>query len=474
MSATDRHLSLEEMAQYHGRTMPLDEFVASYRHLVTCDPCGACYRDIYRIPDKDAPIQIIMEGVLPEKDLHLDFDEQIEPYLEQTLDQIEREIVEDHLAVCVACRDEVKSLQQLRASLQQPEPVRPRPSVWERWQMVWPWPLPWKPVHVVALLLILTLTAALTILLLPKRQGGGQVAQREEPAPPNITAATPQTSVSPSPAQSLSPPPAESKVVKRSGEPEHATSAGSSHTRGSRTSRTPPPVAPSVLPNEELVSLHDAGGRIVLTRGGTLEGLPPMAATTRQVIEEALVDENLPRPEILTTLTPPPDTTRGPQESTAASFHLFAPRRQVIVEDRPTFKWEPLAEATSYEVQVFDTRYRQVAGSPLLSPTTHIWRPATPLKRGEIYRWTVRALKEGKEITPAGMTEDFKVLEQEKMEELKRLQRSPVSHLALGIFYAQAGMVDEAEKEFQLLEKANPHSGLVKKLLAQVRSWKGH
>jgi hypothetical protein len=41
--------------------------------------------------------------------------------------------------------------------------------------------------------------------------------------------------------------------------------------------------------------------------------------------------------------------------------------------------------------------------------------------------------------------------------------------LTLGILYAQSGLLDDAEREFQALLRANPQSPLVRKLLRIVR-----
>lgn len=44
------------------------------------------------------------------------------------------------------------------------------------------------------------------------------------------------------------------------------------------------------------------------------------------------------------------------------------------------------------------------------------------------------------------------------------------SHLTLGVLYAQAGLLDDAERELQLLLRANPQSALAQKLLRGVRA----
>src|SRR5262249_17270491 len=84
------------------------------------------------------------------------------------------------------------------------------------------------------------------------------------------------------------------------------------------------------------------------------------------------------------------------------------------------------------------------------------------------------ALKKGKEIVsppPNSPEAKFKVLDQSKANDLKRA-RPYNSHLALGALFAQAGMLEDAEHEFQLLVKANPDSATAQKLLKSVKRLK--
>jgi hypothetical protein len=53
-----------------------------------------------------------------------------------------------------------------------------------------------------------------------------------------------------------------------------------------------------------------------------------------------------------------------------------------------------------------------------------------------------------------------------------RLKETSDSHLALGVFYAQEGMLQAAMDQFEQLIKENPSSDLPRKLLRTVQSWK--
>jgi hypothetical protein len=85
----------------------------------------------------------------------------------------------------------------------------------------------------------------------------------------------------------------------------------------------------------------------------------------------------------------------------------------------------------------------------------------TATRNGEEIKSPVRPAPEAK----------FKVADQTSFNEIERVRRvGGNSHLLLGITYANAGLIDEAEREFQILLKNNPNSDVAKKLLSKVRS----
>ena len=83
-------------------------------------------------------------------------------------------------------------------------------------------------------------------------------------------------------------------------------------------------------------------------------------------------------------------------------------------------------------------------------------------------------MKDGQEITsprPPAPQAKFRVLDQAKANELAQARRDHrSSHLTLGLLYADAGLLREAEQEFRLLQNANPNSELARTLLRQVQS----
>lgn len=111
-----------------------------------------------------------------------------------------------------------------------------------------------------------------------------------------------------------------------------------------------------------------------------------------------------------------------------------------------------------------------VATSPRLPGNS--WTPP-PLKRGGVYSWQVKAVKDGREFIsprPPASQAKFRVLDSATLNELQQARRAyGSSHLLLGLLYARAGLLDEAEREFGALQKANPDSAQARRLLGEIR-----
>ncbi|HWS71875.1 MAG TPA: hypothetical protein VN605_07150, partial [Thermoanaerobaculia bacterium] len=72
---------------------------------------------------------------------------------------------------------------------------------------------------------------------------------------------------------------------------------------------------------------------------------------------------------------------------------------------------------------------------------------------------------------PAPMAR-FGVLDAPRAKEIDRLaSQQPPSHLALGIAYAEAGALPDAEREFRVLVEENRGSDSARRLLDSVRTF---
>lgn len=217
------------------------------------------------------------------------------------------------------------------------------------------------------------------------------------------------------------------------------------------------------------LALNDGGGRVILDERGRIITPRDVPSAYQEMMKGALGTRRVKRPSELASLLGVAGRLRS-ASSEDIPFELIAPLGTVIENQRPTLRWQPLRGATSYSVTVTD-RENVVATSPPLSGSE--WTLPEPLSRGVIYTWQVTALKDGERVTsppPPAPEARFKILEQDKTQELELARKKyPGMHLLLGNLYAEAGLLDEAEKEFQLLLAANPQSPVAAGLLESVR-----
>ena len=460
---TEGHLTERQVEAYRRRGLAAGERSACDRHLAACDPC---LRRVIDAAHSHVAFTALAESLLPaagEEPFHLS-PEELRRYAAGGLDQADRVIFESHLEDCAECEDEARRLVLIgsgKTTQQRGERARYSPkTVWERFKdSAWRQPS-LRPAYAggVALACVCVL---LGILWIQSRFSGGR-----NPSAPSQTAGNAKDQNQPvTPAtggRSEHQPPAE--PAGGNDKPLDAKAAnGSPAASPQEQTRTAP---------ETLVSLVDGSRRVTLDARGDLSGLEGLDPSTRGEVVKALSGAGLKRPDSLGSLAAPPINLLD-QSSRASTFSLLGPAGVVIVDDRPTLRWRPLGGASSYKVAVFDSNFNLVTRSEPQTATR--WSPPRPLRRGEIYFWEVTALKDGQEITspvaPAPRAQ-FRIADAEKLEEINRVKSTrPDSHLVLGILYARAGLLEDAEREFQLLANANPRSQVAGRLLRRVRAW---
>ena len=350
---------------------------------------------------------------------------QIESYGRRPFPAAEWLFVSDHLSVCEECRLKVEETVDCEATyLALKSGVFDTESRWRRLIDAIPsfWPRSSK---------LIFGSALATLLLAPAGWFGWQALQRMK-APPKVAVTIPAPSVSPlvSPAPSLE--------------------------------------SPSIV----IAKLNDGDGLVTLDREGNLSGADHLPPAYQQLIRRALTGQELGRSPLLAGLTAPGDKPRGGGEVRRVEFSVIEPVGSVTLSDRPTFRWSQLNGATGYVVEVYDDRFGLAATSPQI--TDHSWTAPQPLKRGEIYYWLVKAVKDGRELkaprAPAPQAK-FRILDAARTSELAQARRAYASwRLILGLLYAQAGLLDEAEREFRVLQENNPNSEQVQRWLKQVRT----
>ena len=235
---------------------------------------------------------------------------------------------------------------------------------------------------------------------------------------------------------------------------------------------TPAPV-PSVQPEPAPVvaQLHDGAGVVSLDQEGKLSGADNLPAGYQDLLKRALTGQRIEKSSQLQGLTRPPGTLMGSNDQ-PQQFSVIEPGGNVLMSDRPSFRWSRLEGATGYVVEIYDDQFKLVTSSAQIAGLS--WTTTQALPRGRVYSWQVKAIKDGQETTsprPPAPQAKFRVLDQARANELTRAKRAyGSSHLALGLLYAEAGLLTEAEAELRLLRRANPDSEIARNLLRQIQA----
>lgn len=401
------HPTQLELDGYGRRVLAPDVFLSVHRHVSACPRCAAeCNSPEYMARDL-AHLREAFVSAPEETPYHLSTAE-AEGYRRGVLNEIDLEIVESHLETCATCLDQVQ--------------VR-RPSAPRRWINL-PIVGRWQPVQVAAAMLLVAVLVLLAIWF-----------ARSRPPQPNQQIAWPAATPSPASAPSV------------------------------QSSPTP------VSPDEFVVVLNDGGRNVTLDKQGTLAGLDRLPANTQIRVNAALQRGRLDQSPALAQLASQRSTLLG-SSSDGLPFRLTGPLGQVVRSQRPALRWQALPGAQSYKVIVTDAELNEVAASPALNTT--MWQVTKPLPPGGIYSWQVTALKDGAAIIspvlPAPQAK-FKVLDSSAARMIEQAERAyRDSHLTLGVLYAEAGLLDEAEQEFRALVRDNPRADVAQKLLRSVQA----
>ena len=468
------HVSSGEMERFCARTLESSQWLAIAGHLATCAACLQLFREIFRKSRNYAPSAI---NLAPEhwlKNEHLEYEDLV-ALADGNLDEIEREMVSLHLKACGRCQEDVASFLDHRRQIEPELKVRYSPAGQRafagRFLTGWSWStVNWRPAYTLPLLA--AACGAILLLAFFWKERAGERHVQGVPSP-SLTAISPtpltQVSVTPPVEQSVGDTLVDpdkpsrlnrvnAKEAQRAGQRPHIASAKKAFKAASR-------------PTGQMALLRDGDKEVRISKTGVITGLDDLPPEARHSISETVMAGEITIPSVADELVGGKGGLRG-TAGNDSPFTLLAPARTVIAEAQPTFKWEGLNGATSYQVIIADAGGLEVANSGALPPDARSWAAILPLKRGEIYSWVVVAMVNGKAITSpstAAPEMKFKVLEERKWQELERLKRAASSHLALGIFYAQAGMLAAAEREFQILAGDNPHSPLALKLLRSVQ-----
>lgn len=463
-----QHLTAETIERYGAKKSSPAEFLAASDHLAACAECRQKLEFAVSAQAAFAGLQSQFAALSDEDFTHLPY-EQLALYVDGKMDSVEREIADSHLAVCENCREDLADLRGFQmiatASAQNALAQTPnrqtisaeaeKSSSW--WQRLFAFDFFSGANFLAPAGVGLAVLALLFVgVWLATRPNAENQIVKIQPSPQNQNS-------SPNITNSLS-------VNQNSAEETNSSTNQESPDNSSE------PLKPSKDLSGEgmLFALNDNGKPIGFDSEGNLSGAENLPAAVRDSVERTLKTQKVP-------VSPAVSALRNNQsgvlmgeanERAGVPFALQNPVGKVVRETQPVLRWKPLADAKFYKVAVVDANFRVVAQSENLNSTS--WKINKPLVRGANYSWQVTAVKaDGSEtISPSSPAPQarFRVIEQSALNAVEQVEKSGVkSHLARGIAYAQAGLIEEARAEFQALLKENPRSSLARKLLQSLR-----
>lgn len=425
------HLSTLQIKQLCVSALPGDQLAPAAAHTAACRSCEQQFVEELKRQRGPAPFNFTLEPEFWFRYDHVDF-EILVALADKTLDQETEEIINIHLKLCKTCRGDVRNFLAYRAATTGELEISYGPTYYEppahiarvtRWQRSQR-----KPVYAVAAIVLVAVAVLLGEIALNRRSGPLEASQQAQ--------ATTQIEGNP----------------------------------GSSSPAPDAVLSPSRVDGSAKVAiLKDAGGEVTIDRNGRVTGLDEVSENSREYIARAVLSQRIESPEVLRRLSSNQSGLRG-NGNEEGEFRLLYPVRRVLTENRPVFRWQSLSGASSYRVYVLDVNGNQAGQSEELPVSVRQWK-APRLRRGQIFSWLVMALLDGKKVvSPSASAPEMKfaILSTADAQELTRLKKAN-SHLALGVFYARAGLLDEAEREFETLLKLNPDSEVPTKLLQSLR-----
>jgi hypothetical protein len=421
------HLREQELLRFQRQLMAADELLLTDRHLSACTDCAQGLAALAELPGAVTRIQRELAQAEGEPCAYFSYEQKAD-YVNGHLGASELALAKVHLAQCGECCLGLAELQAVQQSLTPKLAGIPkRRKAWEGWRVLFEVPTTrwfWRGLGTVA-------TAALLVWF-----GAPNWRGRETPQPAQLSA----------------PPTSTPNQRNAEGRPNAPAPAATQE-------------IPALSASGPKIVLQDAGQQVALDAANQLLGLEALSLPVQTAVKDALVTQQIKVSSQLIRMRAATVELLGKGRE-ATDFILLSPVGQVVPSTQPILKWQALSGASSYFVSIYDANLRKVASSGALAVTE--WKPALQLERGRSYYWQVRALRDEQEFfapAPSAPDAKFKVLERAQFAEIEQTKTARNSHLALGVLYARAGMLEEAGLEFKALAAANPHSPVAKQIL---------
>jgi hypothetical protein len=493
VSAATEHLTAERMLDYARRTLDPIDLLTADDHLIACVDCRGRLVDEEGLQATVTSLEREIRAALPSGPEHLPYD-QVESLAEDRLRGAAREIAETHAETCASCRAEIADLKGFAAAFRESRRAAAAALV----------AAAARPGGAAAAAAARATSAAAR---LGSNDGAVDAGDR-----PLFSA---DTSSRDAKTRSWVPRPAivaafaavvlvaaggwilrgrnlalKEKVEELTRQNESlAGRAAEVEALRAQQQQKPRVAAEPATP----IALKDRGGDVGLDGDGQLTGLDLLPVAEGRAVAAALRHAKVEVATVTASLALP-----APGGDAIAPAPV-SPAGTVVRGQRPILSWDAVTGVTAYSVVVSDESGTVAARAD--NVRGHTWTVSRPLRRGATYTWRVSAgrtpitsARPGAGVPAVGAPADgapdaapdaapaapdmaratasaigaarFRVLDKDEALALDRLLRSTGgSAVAAGVFYARAGLLDDAEKELRAVLDANPDSPIAKSMV---------
>jgi hypothetical protein len=422
-----RHLSITDIDRYRSKAITADEVRGFDSHLAECEKCRRSFLDSDDVEGAYELVRDSLRSIPQSTEMHIAYEE-MAAYVDGHLDAMKRDPIEAHIESCRDCESDIAELKRLRETISTDEDTAVSQSLASApfWQGT-AFRIGLEALSVLLIIAAVVWFSSRQIRALRTENDQLRESLRES----------------------------EAAIA----ELEHRIDSLEPADPGKKTANEP----------QIALELKDGAGLVTIDAEGTLRGLDSVPEQYRHEVKEVLESSRVSLPPVVTQLRGSTETTMGNIDE--LPFNLLSPVGIVVEKARPEFRWTPFSDAIDYQVSV-SNRHGETIQRATVSGTS--WRPSTPLARGRVYQWQVRATtKDGRELKiPAVGQEDakFKILSHRESNEVEQARRAySNSHLVMGTIYAKVGLVNEARQQFRALLKANPESRIGRRILASLK-----
>ena len=337
-------------------------------------------------------------------DFHLSYEEHLKPFIYETIDAVDKEIVESHVEVCSECREDLRDLLNFHQELEREKEIRELSKAnWWTNLTTWFSQPNRKAMWLAVATVLIFLSAGLIWLLMPKS--------------PNEIVQIP------------------------------------SNSSDFQTNQT----APNINANQAVIEANQIA---VAPKNNSAN------TENKNVIVSAKEPElaNLALPKFLKDLKiEKVGTLLGNDDSPTQKIAVISPNGIVIRNSSPVLTWQNMPNIQTFEVAVFDENDNRLAKNDVVSGNS--WRVPN-LPKGKIYQWQVSGKSistDGKTTNFIGQGK-FYIVSQADESRINQAKNA----LEKGKAFAEAGLLREAANEFRKYLRENLNSENAKRFLRQV------